>query len=155
MTKKLSFLVDRFNVYHSLRTLHGMSGAAVRWLDLRALCNSYLQAVHSGIGERVELAEVHYFSALAEHLIARNADVVARHKVYIRALEQSGVQVQFSQFKRKAFQPEERMDPQRCASLLSLLSLSAPLRLRVRPAVQALRTGARRAERATAAGRRA
>lgn len=101
MTKKVSFLVDGFNVYHSLHTLHHASGASVRWLDLRTLCASYLQAVRNGIGERVELAEVHYFSALAEHLIARKPDVVVRHQTYIRALEGSGVKVQLSHFKRK------------------------------------------------------
>ncbi len=101
MPKKVSFLVDGFNVYHSLDTLGKMSGASVKWLDLVRLCEGYLQAVRGGIGERVELANVHYFSALAEHLIARKPDVVARHRTYIRALEDSGVRVQLSHFKRR------------------------------------------------------
>ena len=65
------------------------------------LCEGYLQAVRSGVGERVELAQVHCFSALAEHLTARNPQVVERHRTYIRALEESGVTIQLSRFKRK------------------------------------------------------
>ena len=101
MTKKVSFLIDGFNVYHSLDTLGKMTGASVKWLDLVGLCEGYLQAVRGGVGERVELARVHYFSALAEHLIARKPEVVARHRTYIHALEGSGVRVQLSHFKRK------------------------------------------------------
>ncbi|HEX8359848.1 MAG TPA: NYN domain-containing protein [Longimicrobium sp.] len=101
MTKKVSFLSDGFNVYHSLDSLGKMTGASVKWLDLVRLCEGYLQAVRGGLGERVELARVHYFSALAEHLIARKPDVVARHRTYIRALEGTGVRVRLSHFKRK------------------------------------------------------
>lgn len=101
MTKKVSFLVDGFNVYHSLKTLQGMSGASVKWLDLRLLCDRYLQAVRNGTGERVDLANIHYFSALAEHLVSRKPDVVERHKEYIRAVEASGVHVHLARFKRK------------------------------------------------------
>ncbi|CAA9298236.1 MAG: hypothetical protein AVDCRST_MAG68-191 [uncultured Gemmatimonadetes bacterium] len=101
MPKKVSFLIDGFNVYHSLDTLGKMTGASVKWLDLVRLCEGYLQAVRGAIGERVELAGVHYFSALAEHLAARKPDVVARHRTYIRALGDSGVRVQLSHFKRR------------------------------------------------------
>lgn len=89
------------NVYHSLRALHGMSGASVKWLDVHALCTEYLQAVRNGIGERVDLAGVHYFSALAEHLTARKPQAVTNHRAYIRALESTGVSVHLSKFKRK------------------------------------------------------
>ncbi|MBB4636372.1 NYN domain-containing protein [Longimicrobium terrae] len=101
MTKKVSFLVDGFNVYHSLSELQRRNVPHVKWLDLRTLCQGYLQAVRNELGERVELANVYYFSALAEHLTARKPDVVARHRAYIKALESSGVRVQLSQFKKK------------------------------------------------------
>ena len=39
---RASFLVDGFNVYHSLDQLQRASGASVKWLDLRKLCKAYL-----------------------------------------------------------------------------------------------------------------
>lgn len=101
MPKRVSFLIDGFNVYHSLDTLGKMTGASIKWLSLLRLCEGYLQAVRGGVGERVELAQVHYFSALAEHLLPRNPEVVERHSSYIRALTESGVNVQLSRFKRR------------------------------------------------------
>lgn len=101
MAKSVSFLIDGFNLYHSLDTLGKMTGASVKWLNLMGLCKGYLQAVRGGLGERVELAQVHYFSALAEHLVPRNPEVVERHRAYIDALTDSGIRVQLSRFKRR------------------------------------------------------
>jgi uncharacterized LabA/DUF88 family protein len=65
------------------------------------LCEGYLHAVRSGVGERVELASVIYFSALATHLVPSNPDVVKRHQAYIAALESTGVEVMLARFKEK------------------------------------------------------
>lgn len=99
--KRVSFLIDGFNLYHSLRELERLSRTRVRWLDLKRLCEAYLQAVRSAMGERVELASVTYFSALASHLVLNNPDVVKRHQTYVAALESTGVQVVLSRFKEK------------------------------------------------------
>lgn len=98
---RVSFLVDGFNMYHSLDELNAITGASVKWLDLRALCGRYLHAVRHGVGERVELAEVHWFSARPDFLTRRNPDAVARYDTYRAALEASGVRTHLSQFKNK------------------------------------------------------
>jgi uncharacterized LabA/DUF88 family protein len=97
----VSFLVDGFNVYHSLDQLHKLTGASVKWLDMRKLCTAYLHAIRPHVGERVELAAVHYFSARPDFLLHRKPDTVARFDLYMRVLRDSGVQVNLSQFKRK------------------------------------------------------
>lgn len=98
---RVSFLVDGFNVYHSLDELNAMTGASVKWLDLRSLCGKYLQAVRGAVGERVDLAEVHWFSARPDHLAPRKPETVRRYDTYVEALRASGVQTHLSQFKRK------------------------------------------------------
>ena len=98
---RVSFLVDGFNVYHSLDQLQKAAGASVKWLDLRKLCAAYLQVVRQHAGERTELAAVHYFSARPDFLLHRKPDTVARFDLYMSALRASGVHVNLSQFKRK------------------------------------------------------
>lgn len=99
--KRVSFLIDGFNLYHSLREMERLTKAPVRWLDVKKLCEAYLHAVRSAVGERVELGSVTYFSALATHLIPTNPDVVTRHQTYVAALESTGVEVVLARFKEK------------------------------------------------------
>ncbi|HEX6938568.1 MAG TPA: NYN domain-containing protein [Longimicrobiales bacterium] len=101
MPKKVSFLVDGFNMYHSLKQLHGISKASVKWLDLVTLCKGYLQSVRAEIGERVDLAQVHYFSARPDFLAIRKPDTVFRYDTHIAAFRRSGVVVHLAQFKSK------------------------------------------------------
>lgn len=101
MMKRVSFLIDGFNLYHSLREIGRLTKAPVKWLDIVKLCEAYLHAVRSGVGERVELASVTYFSAFATHLVPSNPDVVKRHQTYVAALESTGVEVVLARFKEK------------------------------------------------------
>jgi hypothetical protein len=95
---RTSFLVDGFNLYHSLKQAQSaLGGKCTRWLDLRALCSSYLPH----IGPTARLASIHYFSALAKHLQASKPQVTQRHLDYIACLEATGVLVELSKFKRK------------------------------------------------------
>jgi hypothetical protein len=61
MELRVSFLVDGLNLYHSLVEVEKVSKARVRWLDLRKLCASYLHAVRSAVGQRVDLAAINYY----------------------------------------------------------------------------------------------
>jgi hypothetical protein len=91
-------LVDGFNLYHSAKAVAKSTGRGpFKWLDLAGLCRSYLPL----LGATAELSGVHYFSALASHLVPTNPDVVRRHQVFLRALAASGVTVQMGHFKRK------------------------------------------------------
>jgi uncharacterized LabA/DUF88 family protein len=103
MAKRVSFLIDGFNLYHSLRDLQRMTGKSVKWLDLKRLCSGYIQNVKTGLGQsdRVDIATIHYFSAVAEHLKASKPDVPQRHDLYLNALRSTGVVDHLGQFKRK------------------------------------------------------
>lgn len=93
---RVAFLVDGFNLYHSIRDAEKQFGARPqRWLDLRAFCQDYVRH----FGRDAVLEGVYYFSALATHLQASNPGVVARHSTYIDAIASTGVQVTLASFK--------------------------------------------------------
>ena len=96
---RTSFLIDGFNLYHSVKTASrdlGLNGGGTRWLDIRSMCQSYLHLIDT----TARLGEIYYFSALAKHLENRKPDVTLRHKTYIRCLEDCGVFVELHRFKK-------------------------------------------------------
>lgn len=96
---RTSFLIDGFNLYHSVKTAsHDLSlaGGGTRWLDIRSMCESYLHLIDT----TAQLSEIYYFSALAKHLEMRKPDVTVRHQTYIHCLEDSGVIVELHRFKK-------------------------------------------------------
>lgn len=99
LAMRVSFLVDGFNLYHSVKSAerHTQAGP-LRWLDVHGLCSTLLR---STFGPGASLEGVYYFSALAKHLEAWKPDVVRRHRTFISALESKGVQVSLANFKRK------------------------------------------------------
>jgi uncharacterized LabA/DUF88 family protein len=90
-------LIDGFNLYHSLRDCERDTGARVRWLDLRSLCDSLLHALPG----RCVVGEVVYFSALAHHIELSRPGTIERHQRYIDILRASGVTTRLGQFKRR------------------------------------------------------
>ncbi|HYK05637.1 MAG TPA: NYN domain-containing protein [Thermoanaerobaculia bacterium] len=104
--ERVTFLIDGFNLYHSVESASQalmLNGAGTKWLDIAALCRSYLHL----FGRSAELHEIHYFSALAKHLEATKPDVTARHAIYLDCLQDSGVFVELSRFKKKRFRCEK------------------------------------------------
>lgn len=98
LAARVSYLVDGFNLYHSVRAAVRDSGTPhLRWLDLRSLLSSYL----SVFGRAARLEEIHYVTAYAHHLTPQNPDVVTRHMTYVRALQASGIRTEISRFKQK------------------------------------------------------
>ena len=62
---RVAFIVDGFNLYHSIKDAERMVPARPqRWLDLRAFCQSYVR----NFGRAAVLDGVYYFSAIATHL---------------------------------------------------------------------------------------
>jgi uncharacterized LabA/DUF88 family protein len=95
---RVAFLIDGFNLFHSVRDAARESGGAgTKWLDIKALCTQSLSVVGGG----ATLAGVYYFSALAHHLTHRDADIVNRHQAFIDCLADTGVVVQIARFKPK------------------------------------------------------
>ena len=96
---RTSFLIDGFNLYHSVKTAShdlGLGGKQTRWLDIRSMCQSYLHLIDT----TARLSEIYYFSALAKHLEIKKPDVTVRHRAYIRCLEHTGVTVELHRFKK-------------------------------------------------------
>lgn len=98
---RVSFLVDGFNLYHSVKKAErDLGGSTTRWLNLRSLFASYLHL----FGRNADVEEIVYFSALAKHLESKKPDVTKRHKKYIRCPEDVGVNVELNRFKKKTLQ---------------------------------------------------
>lgn len=97
MSTSARFVVDGFNLYHAIRETRRATGVDCRWLDLRGLCTSMLQAVGGG----AVVGGIDYFSAFAHHLEHRRPGTVARHQRYIDALRATGVAVHLGAFKPK------------------------------------------------------
>lgn len=95
---RIVFLIDGFNVYHSLENASkDLGGKSTKWLDIKSLCSSYL----GNIGSNAILKDIYYFSAYATHLSPNNPGVVQRHRNYIKCLEDSGIHCEMNRFKEK------------------------------------------------------
>jgi len=85
---RVVFLVDGFNLYHSLATNPGYR--RYRWLDLNLLCRRFCR-------KNDHIRAIYYFTALATW----NQAKVERHRIYIRALQSRGVKPVYGEFKRR------------------------------------------------------
>jgi uncharacterized LabA/DUF88 family protein len=95
---RTAFLVDGFNVYHSiLAVARDSCGRPHKWLDLKSLLSSYLSVIGGG----ATLEEIYYFTALAHHLDMRKPGVTVRHQRYIECLASTGVMPILGRFKPK------------------------------------------------------
>jgi hypothetical protein len=93
---RVAFLVDGFNIYHSIRDAEKeLPARPQRWLDLDSFCGDYVRH----FGPTATLAGVFYFSAPAKHLELGKPGIVRRHETYIEALKSTGVEVNLANFK--------------------------------------------------------
>lgn len=83
---KILALVDGFNLYHSLQ--EDPNFHHYKWLDIRKLLETYFPR---------GLEKVLYFTSLTPW----DVDKVERHKIFIRALESTGVEMIYGKFKDK------------------------------------------------------
>jgi len=96
---RATFLIDGFNLYHSLEeACRRTCGISVKWLDVKALCNSYLHIIRNEVNCRVDLADIHYFSSPP---INHSIDKQQRHELYMRALSSTGIKIHLGKFKKK------------------------------------------------------
>lgn len=94
---RVSFLVDGFNLYHSLVEAANDLKVSTKWLDLSSLCAAYL----SVLGPGAVLESIYYFSALAKHIDARRPGTTLRHRNYVQCLQATGVTAELGRFKYK------------------------------------------------------
>lgn len=96
------FLVDGFNLYHSIcdAIADGKAkGQSLKWLNIKALCESYLSA----ISPEASLAQVHYFSAIMKHRIKDDPTIEIRHNLFMRCLRDTGIENHLGHFKEREF----------------------------------------------------
>jgi len=95
MMQRTTFLVDGFNLYHSIKDLQRDFGIRTKWLNIRDLCVSLLPLIDKHAG----LQNIYYFSAYATHL--NDPEVLTRHQNYVSCLEDTGIIAIISRFKAK------------------------------------------------------
>ncbi len=86
MQRVIAF-VDGFNLYHSLH--EKPKYRKYKWLNIRKLIELYVPPK--------ELKDVYYFTALT----LWSPNKVARHKLLIKALEQTGINVIYGEFRKR------------------------------------------------------
>jgi uncharacterized LabA/DUF88 family protein len=96
---RVAFVVDGFNVFHSLLEAQATLGRQVKWLHLRSLCEAY--ARRSVFGQDSSLHSVTYFSAYATFLASSKPRALDSHRHYVRALRATGVEVILGRFKAR------------------------------------------------------
>jgi len=93
---RVIFIIDGFNLYHSLKEASAEKGfTQTKWLNLDALCRSFLPLINP----EAKLESIFYFTSLAEYL--GDPDTIARHKLYMDCLEATGVIISKGRFKPK------------------------------------------------------
>ena len=98
---RVTFIIDGFNLYHSVREAAKLLNSPTKWLNIKDLCSVYLGTISGIVSEKTTLESIYYFSAFAKHLLSVDPKVVVRHKKLIKCLEDSGIQVELSRFKSK------------------------------------------------------
>jgi uncharacterized LabA/DUF88 family protein len=98
MANRVAFLIDGFNVYHSVKeALRDRRITRGKWLNYKAFCESMLRDVVDFPSGSIP-AGTFYFTALAQHC---RPDVVMRHRQFIKAVQSVGTEVVLGNFKRK------------------------------------------------------
>lgn len=93
--KNVVFLIDGFNLYHSIEDVEKVEDHCYKWLDLYSLCKSFMYL----FGREYALQKIFYFTAIAYYTLDR--DKIKRHETYIRCLEYKEVEVIRGRFKGK------------------------------------------------------
>jgi uncharacterized LabA/DUF88 family protein len=99
--KAIDFIVDGFNLYHSAKQAAWRLRIPTKWLNIDALCRSFIHITSRVLSEKTELRSIYYFSALADHLEDSHPGITKRHKAFLKCLEDTGVIVELSRFKPK------------------------------------------------------
>lgn len=86
--RKICIYIDGYNLYHAIKKLNN---DRLKWLDLKTLMNNFIDPNND------DVMGIYYFSAYATW----NNEWHQRHKLYVKALEDSGVHIIMGNFKNK------------------------------------------------------
>ncbi|MDJ0626497.1 MAG: NYN domain-containing protein [Candidatus Caenarcaniphilales bacterium] len=92
--KKVNFYIDGFNVYHPIDEYQKRKGICLKWLDYKSLCSSFLK-------EDEEIGTIYFFTAIRKDYKSTKPEKFRRHKVFIKALKNQGIEVVEGRFLRK------------------------------------------------------
>lgn len=86
--ERILFLIDGFNLYHSIK--YNKNHHKYRWLNLEKMCQCF-------ITKNKKIINIFYFTAYATW----RPSSMARHKIYVKALELFNIIPIFGKFKIK------------------------------------------------------
>jgi len=99
MANRVTFLVDGFNLYFSVRHAEAaLRVSHLRWLDVLNLLGSFLYL----FGRDAVLEDVHFFTAMPLFLHRRDPQNVLAFRTYLQVLETCGIHLHIADFKRKS-----------------------------------------------------
>lgn len=93
---RVTFLIDGFNLYHSIEQAGFDSNKKCKWLDIKSLLSSYLPQ----IGKQASIEEIYFFTAIRYHVQNKNPDTVKRHEQYLKMLQNTGIEIIKGKFKK-------------------------------------------------------
>ena len=94
---RITFLVDGFNLYHSLIDAgNALNGQSTKWLNISSLCNSYLNMLGKN-----KLESIYYFTAIPEHYSDTEPGKIERQLKYNRCLESTEIIIIKGKFKSR------------------------------------------------------
>jgi len=93
---RVIFLIDGFNLYHSISDAQRDAGLESKWLNIRSLMSTYLEH----LSPEAFIEKLFFFTAIRTHVQKSNPETVQRHKNYINILRTTGVEVIEGKFKK-------------------------------------------------------
>jgi len=95
--KNISFLIDGFNVYHSLKDAAKVLGTyEIKWFNYQSFCRRLLKIM----GNDSQINNILWFTSLPKHMQKTNPNKINRHLNYIKAIESKGVMAVMGKFKK-------------------------------------------------------
>ncbi len=99
MPNRVTFLVDGFNLYFSVRHAEAaLRTSHLRWLDVSGLLSSFLYL----FGRGAIPEEIHFFTAIPGFLQETDPAEVQGFRAHLEALKETGVHLHIADFKRKS-----------------------------------------------------
>lgn len=94
---RVIFLIDGFNLYHSIVDIEYKNGIKNKWLNITSLLKSYIPL----FGKDAKLESIYFFTALRLFLQNSYPETILRHKRYIKVLDSLGIKIVYGRFKSK------------------------------------------------------
>ena len=96
---RVSFFIDGFNVYHSVQAcLDAGTISSGKWFDYGGYCGQLLTRNVRFFGDDASVVKVRLYTAIATYKQRSDADSIARHLKFNKALKSTGVEIVLGNF---------------------------------------------------------